>query len=46
MLQLKLVKGYAENDHDDSKDVNYGDKDNVPYGTKVMLKLLSPWMNT
>ena len=26
MLRLKLVKGDAEDDHDDEEDVNYGEK--------------------
>ena len=46
MLQLKLVKGDAEDDYDINDDVNYGNITNVPHGARVMLKLLSPYMNT
>ena len=46
MMQLKLVKGDADSDHDDNEDVNYGNMDDVPHGANIMLKLLSPWINT
>ena len=46
MLQLKLAKEDAEDYHEDEEGVNNGNKTDVPHGAKVMLKLLSPWINT
>ena len=46
MLQLELAKEDAEDDYDINDDVNYGNITNVPHGARVMLKLLSPYMNT
>ena len=42
MLRLKLVKGDAEDDHEDEEGVNNRNKTDVPYGAKIVLKLLSP----
>ena len=42
MIQLKLVKGEKDDDYSD----NEANQDNVPHGAKVLLKLLSPWINT
>ena len=46
MMALKLVKGGAEDDDEDEEGVYNGNKDDVPHGAKVMMKLLRPWINT
>ena len=46
MLQLKLVKGEAEDNHDNNEGLNYGNITDVSHGAKVMLELISPFINT
>ena len=40
------MKGDAEDDYDINEDVNYGNNTNMPHSTRVMLNILTPYMNT